>query len=110
MSCGLITDLAIGTDPGGSHAWRLQDDILKAVAVGGPPDVYQAQGQNWGLTAFSPRGLRRNAYASFIATLRANLRCAGGIRIDHIAGMERLWLIPEGAQAAEGAYLCFPRR
>lgn len=110
MSCGLIQDLAIGTDPRGSHAWGLQSDILTSVSVGAPPDVYQVYGQNWGLTAFSPRGLRRGAYAAFIDTLRANLRCSGGIRIDHIAGMERLWLIPEGATAAQGAYLAYPRR
>lgn len=110
MSCGLISDLAIGTDPRGSHAWSLQRDILTRVSVGAPPDVFQPLGQNWGLTAFSPRGLRRGAYAAFIATLRANLRCAGGIRIDHVAGMERLWLIPDGATAAEGAYLTYPRR
>lgn len=110
MSCGLIQDLAIGTDPRGSHAWGLQSDILTSVSVGAPPDAYQVHGQNWGLTAFSPRGLRRGAYAAFIDTLRANLRCSGGIRIDHIAGMERLWLIPEGATAVQGAYLMYPRR
>lgn len=109
MSCGLIRDLAIGTDPRGSHAWGLQSDILTSVSVGAPPDVYQVLGQNWGLTAFSPQGLRRGAYAAFIDTLRANLQCSGGIRIDHIAGMERLWLIPEGASAAQGAYLSYPR-
>lgn len=109
MSCGLITDLAIGTDPRGSHAWSLQNDILTSLSVGAPPDVYQALGQNWGLTAFSPRGLRRGAYSAFIATLRASLRGAGGIRIDHIAGMERLWLVPAGATAADGAYLAYPK-
>lgn len=110
MSYGLIRDLAIGTDPRGSHAWGLQGDILTTVSVGAPPDVYQVLGQNWGLTAFSPHGLRRGAYAAFIDTLRANLQCSGGIRIDHIAGMERLWLIPDGATAAQGAYLAYPRR
>lgn len=110
MSCGLISDLAIGTDPRGSHAWSLQNEILTSVSVGAPPDVYQALGQNWGLTAFSPHGLRRGAYHVFIDTLRANLKHAGGIRIDHIAGMERLWLIPEGLSAAEGAYLTYPKR
>lgn len=109
MSCGLISDLAIGTDPRGSHSWSLQADILTSVSVGAPPDIYQALGQNWGLTAFSPRGLRRGAYSAFIATLRASLRGAGGIRIDHIAGMERLWLVPAGATAADGAYLTYPK-
>lgn len=109
MSCGLISDLAIGTDPRGSHAWSLQNDILTSVSVGAPPDIYQALGQNWGLTAFSPRGLRRGAYRAFIETLRAGFRSAGGIRIDHIAGMERLWLIPAGAMARDGAYLSYPK-
>lgn len=110
MSIGLVGDLAIGTDPRGSHAWSRQNDILTGVSVGAPPDVYQKDGQNWGLTAFSPRGLRQGAYAAFIETLRATLRYSGGIRVDHVAGLERLWLVPDDASAAEGAYLSYPRQ
>lgn len=109
MAIGLVGDLAIGTDPRGSHAWSRQNDILGGVSVGAPPDIYQPRGQNWGLTAFSPRGLRSGAYGAFIETLRATLRYCGGVRVDHIAGLERLWLIPEESRPTDGAYLAYPR-
>ncbi|KAA0911051.1 4-alpha-glucanotransferase [Pusillimonas sp. ANT_WB101] len=108
MSVGLITDLAIGTDARGSHAWSRQREILHDVSVGAPPDVFQPQGQSWGITAFSPHALQRNGYMGFIETLRANLRHAGGIRMDHIMGLARMWLVPKGAQAHEGVYLRYP--
>jgi len=108
MAVGLIADLAIGTDPRGSHAWSRQEDMLSRVSVGAPPDLYQALGQNWGLTAFSPRALRQRGYSAFIETLRAALAHAGGVRIDHILGLARMWVIAEGEAAADGAYLKFP--
>lgn len=108
MSVGLIVDLAIGTDARGSHAWSRQGEMLEGVSVGAPPDLFQADGQNWGLTAFSPRALRQTAYAAFIETVRAVLAHAGGLRIDHILGMRRMWLVPPGAGAADGVYLDYP--
>ncbi len=108
MKVGLIADLAIGMDGAGSHAWSRQSDVLTGLSVGAPPDYYSAEGQSWGLTTFSPRGLGVTGFAPFIETLRACLRYAGGIRIDHVMGMSRLWLIPDGARAVEGAYVTFP--
>src|SRR5690606_36651673 len=107
---GWIADLAIGTDARGSHAWCRQADMLQRVSVGAPPDLFQPRGQSWGITAFSPHALRNNAYAGFVETLRANLRHAGGIRIDHVMGLARMWLVPEEAEAADGAYLQYPFR
>jgi 4-alpha-glucanotransferase len=108
MSVGLIADLAIGMDGAGSHAWSRQHEVLGGLSVGAPPDYYSADGQSWGLTTFSPRGLATSGYAPFIETLRASLRYVGGIRIDHVMGMSRLWLVPEGASALDGAYVTFP--
>jgi 4-alpha-glucanotransferase len=108
MTVGLIADLAIGMDGAGSHAWSRQDEILHGLSIGAPPDYYAADGQNWALTTFSPRGLAASGYAPFIETLRASLRHVGGIRIDHVMGMSRLWLVPEGAGALDGAYVSFP--
>ena len=108
MKVGLIADLAIGMDGAGSHAWSRQDEVLGGLSIGAPPDYYAAQGQNWALSTFSPRGLAASGFAPFIETLRACLRHVGGIRIDHVMGMSRLWLIPEGAGALEGAYVSFP--
>lgn len=108
MAVGLITDLAIGTDARGSHAWSRQCDMLDQVSVGAAPDLHQARGQDWGLTAFSPRALRDKAFVPFIETLRAALAHAGGVRIDHILGLARMWLIPQGAAASEGVYVRYP--
>src|ERR1700736_6013931 len=108
MQIGLIADLAVGMDSSGSHAWSRQSDILVGLDVGAPPDLFNARGQNWGLTAFSPRALVAGGFAPFIATLRAGMRNAGGLRIDHAMSLTRLWLIPEGAKPDEGAYLAYP--
>ncbi|HET9019229.1 MAG TPA: 4-alpha-glucanotransferase [Acetobacteraceae bacterium] len=108
MAIGLIADLAVGTDAGGSHAWSRQDEMLPGLSVGAPPDLLNTRGQDWGLATFSPHGLRRHGYAAFIELLRSALRHAGGMRIDHAMGLQRLWAIPEGAAPVEGTYLRYP--
>jgi 4-alpha-glucanotransferase len=108
MRIGLISDLAIGMDRTGSHAWARQSDLLLGLSVGAPPDGFNPGGQDWGLTGFSPRALLARGFEPFLATLRAALAHAGGVRIDHIMGLMRLWLVPRGAPASEGAYLAYP--
>lgn len=109
MTVGLLADIAVGTDGSGSHAWSRPADVLRGAAVGAPPDFFNPIGQDWGLTAFSPRALLAGGHAAFLEMLRAAMRHAGGIRIDHAMGLERLWLIPEGSPANTGAYLRYPR-
>ena len=108
MRIGLISDLAIGMDRAGSHAWSRQTDLLMGLSIGAPPDAFNPRGQDWGLTGFSPRALIATGFEPFLATLRAALAHAGGVRIDHIMGLMRLWLIPRGQPAGEGAYLAYP--
>jgi 4-alpha-glucanotransferase len=108
MRVGLISDLAVGMNPGGSHAWSRQQDLLLGLNIGAPPDLINARGQDWGLTGFSPQSLAASGYEPFIATLRAALRHAGGVRIDHVMGLARLWLVPHGAPPTAGAYLAYP--
>lgn len=108
MRIGLIADLAVGMNGGGSHAWTSQKDILGGLQIGAPPDLFNTNGQNWGLTTFSPRALSAGGFGPFIATLRACMRHAGGVRIDHAMGFMRLWVVPQGAKASEGAYLTYP--
>lgn len=108
MAVGLIADLAVGADGAGSQAWSRQDELLPGLSVGAPPDILNRQGQDWGICAFSPEGLRRNGYRAFIEMLRANFAHAGGLRIDHVMGLQRLWLIPQGAKPGEGAYVQYP--
>ena len=108
MAIGLIADLAVGMDPGGSHGWSRRGDLLTGLSIGAPPDPLGPDGQSWGITGFDPQALRESGFAPFIATIRAALAHAGGIRIDHAFGLRRLWVVPEGASAAEGAYLDMP--
>jgi 4-alpha-glucanotransferase len=108
MAVGLIADLAVGADPAGSECWSRPDDMLAGANIGAPPDQLNALGQNWGLTTFSPFQLVYNGYAPFLDLLRATMRDAGGIRLDHVMALMRLWLMPAGASPAEGAYLHYP--
>lgn len=109
MSIGLVSDLAVGMDAGGSHAWTRPDEILTGLGVGAPPDIYGPKGQNWGLTTFSPLALRRTRFEAFRATIRAALAHAGGVRIDHVLGLRRLWVVPDGAPPRDGVYLLYPQ-
>lgn len=108
MAIGLVADLAVGTDSAGSHAWARQQALLIGVTVGAPPDVFNAQGQGWGLTTFSPRAMRTQGFAAFIEMLRAVMAVPGGVRIDHVLGLMRLWVIPDGARPLDGVYLRYP--
>ncbi|NRB55904.1 MAG: 4-alpha-glucanotransferase [Salinicola sp.] len=108
MAVGLIADLAVGVDPAGSQAWSDPHELFQGLTVGSPPDAFNAQGQGWGVAAFSPEGLVDSGYRGFLAMLRAGLAHAGGLRIDHILGLSRLWLVPEGESPQRGAYLRYP--
>lgn len=108
MAVGLVADMAVGLDAGGSEAWSRPGRLLDGLSIGAPPDPLGPDGQDWGITTFSPRALRRHGFASFIETIRAALRHAGGIRIDHAMSLRRLWVIPHGARPGDGAYLRFP--
>ena len=101
----LMQDLPIGFDPDGADAWAWQDSLATGVTVGAPPDEFSTKGQNWGLPPFVPHKLRAAAYQPFIETIRATLRHAGGLRIDHVMGLFRLFWIPEGMTPSQGAYV-----
>ncbi|RKP57509.1 4-alpha-glucanotransferase [Pararobbsia silviterrae] len=108
MAIGLVADLAVGCDSAGSHAWSYPAEMLHGVSVGAPPDLFNQVGQAWGLTTFSPRGMVAQGFGAFLDMLRAAFRHAGGVRIDHILGLRRLWLVPDGSPARDGAYLHYP--
>lgn len=108
MPIGVVADLAVGADPGGSQAWSLQSAMLKGLGAGAPPDLLSTQGQGWGLGALSPLALQAHGFQPWLAMLRANMRHCGGIRIDHVLGLKRLWLVPDGMSAVDGAYLQYP--
>lgn len=108
MAIGLIGDLAVGVDPGGSDAWSLGETMLRGLTIGAPPDPLGPLGQNWNLVSFSPDGLRKTGYEPWIAMIRSALASSGGLRIDHAFGLARLWVVPEGCHSSEGAYVTYP--
>jgi 4-alpha-glucanotransferase len=105
MSIGIVQDLAVGVDPGGADAWALADVIADAVRIGAPPDVFNQHGQDWGLAAWHPARLAETGYAAYRDLLRRVLHGASGLRVDHVAGLWRLWWIGPGAGAADGTYV-----
>jgi 4-alpha-glucanotransferase len=105
MAIGLVHDLAVGVDPDGADAWALQDVLATGVTIGAPPDTFNQQGQDWGLPPWRPDRLAATGYAAYRDMLRAVLAHADGLRIDHVAGLWRLWWVPPGASPAQGTYV-----
>jgi 4-alpha-glucanotransferase len=105
MPIGIVQDLAVGIDPGGADGWLLQDVLADGVRVGAPPDAFNQLGQDWGLATWRPDRLAAAGYEPYRDLVRAMLRHAGGLRVDHVAGLWRLWWVPPGGTAADGTYV-----
>ncbi|HSU23729.1 MAG TPA: malto-oligosyltrehalose synthase, partial [Variovorax sp.] len=107
MAVGLYLDLAVSVDRAGSDTWCQGDQFAHGASVGAPPDEFNPIGQDWGLPPLRPDRLRADGYRFFIETLRANMRGAGALRIDHVMGLMRLFWIPPGKTPQDGAYVHF---
>jgi 4-alpha-glucanotransferase len=107
MALGIMHDLAVGVHPDGADAWALQDVLALGVSAGAPPDAFNQQGQNWSQPPWRPDALAQQEYRSFRTMVNAILRHSGGVRIDHIMGLFRLWWIPDGAPPTEGTYVYY---
>jgi 4-alpha-glucanotransferase len=107
-SIGLYVDLAVGVDPAGADAWSQQGTFLRGLSVGAPPDGLNTAGQDWGLTTYNPNCLVARDFGPFRDLLAAAMHHAGAIRLDHILGLNRVYVIPHGMAARHGAYLRFP--
>jgi 4-alpha-glucanotransferase len=105
MALGIMHDLAVGVHPNGADAWALQDVLALGVTAGAPPDEFNQLGQDWSQPPWRPDRLEEHEYRPFRALIRAVLRHAGGVRIDHIIGLFRLWWIPAGGPPTEGTYV-----
>jgi len=105
MTIGVITDLAVGAHPGGADAWARQDVIVPGVSVGAPPDEFNQRGQNWTLPPWHPGRLAAQAGRPLAELIAACTRGAGGLRVDHVMGLSRLWWIPAGMSPGQGTYV-----
>ncbi|MGZ4436805.1 MAG: 4-alpha-glucanotransferase [Nocardioidaceae bacterium] len=105
MALGTMHDLAVGVDPGGADAWRLRTTYAAGIEVGAPPDPFNQVGQNWSQPPWRPDRLEELGYAPFRDVIAAVLRHAGGVRVDHVIGLFRLWWVPEGHPPSEGTYV-----
>ncbi|MEE1657147.1 malto-oligosyltrehalose synthase [Microvirga sp. CF3062] len=108
LPIGLYRDLAVGSDGGGSEIWSTPERYAPGLSIGAPPDPLGPQGQDWGLPPFNPLTLEEQGLAAFRDLVTANMRHAGAIRIDHAFQLQRLFLIPSGAPASQGAYVDYP--
>ncbi|MBS0531735.1 MAG: 4-alpha-glucanotransferase [Proteobacteria bacterium] len=108
MAVGLYLDVAVGVQASGFDAWNEQGAISRGLSVGAPPDQLNTDGQDWGLAGFNASGLEASDYAPFREMLRASMRFAGAIRLDHVLGLNRLYLIPSGSSPHDGVYVEMP--
>ncbi|MBF6049380.1 4-alpha-glucanotransferase [Streptomyces sp. NRRL B-1677] len=105
MRIGLVHDLAVGVHPSGADTWAQQDAFAAGMSVGAPPDAFSPRGQDWGLPPWRPDALEACGYRPYRETLRGLLRHAGGLRVDHVMGLFRLWWVPEGEEPTRGTYV-----
>jgi 4-alpha-glucanotransferase len=105
MTHGIIHDLAVGVHPGGADAWAMQGLLVPGFSVGAPPDGFNQLGQDWSQPPWHPGRLAATNYQPLAELFDATLRHGGGIRVDHVMGLMRLWWIPAGQPPDRGAYV-----
>jgi len=110
LTIGVISDVAVGVHPGGADAWAHQDLLVRGMSVGAPPDGFNQQGQDWSQPPWHPHRLAAADAQPLAELFRAALRHAGGVRVDHVMGLMRLWWIPEGMPPERGAYVRYDHR
>lgn len=108
LSLGIFRDLALGCAYEGGEVWADPQLFSTSVSIGAPPDPFSADGQVWNLPPFNPLELARRDYQPFAEVLRANMRHAGVLRIDHVLGLARQFWVPRGASGVDGAYVTMP--
>ena len=110
MRIGIIRDLAVGCHPGGADAWAWRDVLVEGVSVGAPPDEFNQLGQDWNQPPWHPERLAGQGYAPLADLIGAGLRHAGGLRVDHVMGLLRLWWVPAGLSPDQGTYVRYDHR
>lgn len=107
MALGLMQDMAVGVHALGADVWWSPERFADGVTVGAPPDFYNQLGQDWGQPPFSPQYLESTGYRVYREMVHNMFAHAGALRIDHVLGLFRLWWIPRGCTARDGAYVTY---
>jgi 4-alpha-glucanotransferase len=107
MAVGVVHDLAVGVDPAGADSWLLPEDLASGVTTGAPPDSFNQLGQDWGFPPFRPDRLASTGFRPYRQVVQATLGHGGGLRVDHVLGLFRLWWVPAGRGAANGTYVAY---
>jgi 4-alpha-glucanotransferase len=107
MAIGIVHDLAVGAHPGGADAWADQDAYAPGFSVGAPPDEFNQRGQDWTMPPWHPRRLAAQAYRPLSDLVRSLVHAGGGLRMDHVMGLSRLWWVPASQDASQGAYVYY---
>ena len=107
MHIGIMSDMAVGVHPSGADVWWNPERFAKGATVGAPPDMFNQQGQNWSQPPLSPINLETTGYEAYRNMVHGMFARAGAVRIDHILGLFRLWWIPQGLGARNGAYVTY---
>ena len=107
MTIGIVHDLAVGAHPGGADSWARQDVFVRGFSVGAPPDEFNQRGQDWTLPPPHPGRMAGHAYRPLAELIGATADAGGGLRMDHVMGLTRLWWIPAGMSPSQGAYVCY---
>jgi (1->4)-alpha-D-glucan 1-alpha-D-glucosylmutase len=108
MAIGLYLDIAVGAGPESTEGWSEQTNIVPGFHIGAPPDAWNEAGQDWGLAVFDPYALRHDSYRVMRRILRSLMRHSAALRIDHVLGFYRLFLVPAGGKPVDGVYLRQP--
>lgn len=110
MSLGVLHDLAVGAQAGGADAWMYASVLASDATAGAPPDAFNQRGQDWAQPPWQPGRLAEAGYAPLRELIRYGLRHGGGLRVDHVMGLYRMWWIPRGASPADGTYVSYDAR
>lgn len=105
MAFGVLTDMAVGVHPAGADTWTLGPALAAGVTVGAPPDAFNQKGQDWSQPPWRPDHLAASGYQAFRQLVQASVRHSGGVRIDHVMGLFRLWWVPAGCEPTAGTYV-----
>jgi (1->4)-alpha-D-glucan 1-alpha-D-glucosylmutase len=108
LGIGMYFDMALSVNGSGAEAWEDQELFVRGVGLGAPPDDFNSTGQDWGLPPFHPRRMGALGYGPFSASLRYNMKWSGALRLDHVMGLMRLFWVPAGSTAVNGAYVSYP--